>query len=89
MDTQTDELHLHLRTNEPHLPLRAFKCMARWHHLLQQLLTGSDNLEKVEMLELKVDTSETTLNNFGALLPNLRVLKLSGSTIPSVRSGVG
>lgn len=50
-----------------------------------QLLSGSDNLEDVETLELKVDTSETTLNNFGALLPNLRVLKLSGSVIPKIR----
>ncbi|KAK7098748.1 dynein axonemal assembly factor 1 homolog [Littorina saxatilis] len=50
-----------------------------------QLLTGSDNLDQVDTLELKVNTSETTLNNFGSLLPNLRVLKLSGSVIPNIR----
>ncbi|KAL8572822.1 hypothetical protein ACOMHN_024998 [Nucella lapillus] len=50
-----------------------------------QALTGSDNLETVTMLELRVDTSETSLNNFGALLPNLTVLKLTGSIIPNIR----
>lgn len=51
----------------------------------QQLLTGSDNLDQVRSLELKVDTTETSLNNFGSLLPNLTVLKLSGSIIPCIR----
>ncbi|KAL8592065.1 hypothetical protein ACOMHN_032535 [Nucella lapillus] len=50
-----------------------------------QLLTGSDRLEGVSSLELKVDTSRTFLNNFGLLLPNLTVLKLSGSVVPNIR----
>ncbi|XP_059150695.1 uncharacterized protein LOC131937357 [Physella acuta] len=50
-----------------------------------QLLTGVDNLETVESLELKVDSRETSLGNFGSLLPNLLELKLSGSCITSVR----
>lgn len=52
---------------------------------LKQLLTGVDNLETVESLELKVDSRETSLGNFGSLLPNLLELKLSGSCITSVR----
>lgn len=50
-----------------------------------QLLTGVDNLSTVESLELKVDSRETSLGNFGSLLPNLRELKLSGSCISCVR----
>ncbi|RUS69894.1 hypothetical protein EGW08_022345, partial [Elysia chlorotica] len=50
-----------------------------------QLLTGVDNLGTVECLELKVDSRETSLGNFGSLLPNLRELKLSGSCISCVR----
>lgn len=53
--------------------------------LFQQLLAGTDKLDQVQSLELRVDTSETTLNNFGTLLPNLTVLKLSGSLIPCIR----
>ncbi|KAK3753840.1 hypothetical protein RRG08_006230 [Elysia crispata] len=50
-----------------------------------QLLTGVDNLGTVECLELKVDSRETSLGNFGSLLPNLSELKLSGSCISCVR----
>ncbi|CAL1529580.1 unnamed protein product [Lymnaea stagnalis] len=50
-----------------------------------QLLTGADNLDTVVSLELKVDSRETSLGNFGSLLPNLLELKLSGSCISSVR----
>ncbi|XP_005096715.1 uncharacterized protein LOC101861358 [Aplysia californica] len=50
-----------------------------------QLLTGVDNLELVESLELKVDSRETSLGNFGGLLPNLTELKLSGSSIACAR----
>ena len=39
----------------------------------------------VESLELKVDSRETSLGNFGSLLPNLTELKLSGSNISSAR----
>ena len=48
-------------------------------------LTGVDDLDEVEYLELRVNTSETTLGNFGVLVPNLKQLKLTGSSIQSVR----
>jgi hypothetical protein len=48
-------------------------------------LTGIDDLDQVEYLEMKVDTDEMSLGNFGMYLPNLRHLKLSHSIIPSVR----
>ena len=32
-----------------------------------------------------VDTSETSLGNFGIYLPNLRQLKLNGSNVPRIR----
>uniref|UniRef100_A0A0B7A2Z2 U2A'/phosphoprotein 32 family A C-terminal domain-containing protein n=1 Tax=Arion vulgaris TaxID=1028688 RepID=A0A0B7A2Z2_9EUPU len=50
-----------------------------------QLLTGVDDLKTVESLELKVDSRETSLGNFGSLLPNLVELKLNGSHIACVR----
>ncbi|XP_076450476.1 uncharacterized protein LOC143286694 isoform X2 [Babylonia areolata] len=50
-----------------------------------QLLSGSERLENVSSLELKVDTSQSSLNNFGLLLPNLTILKLSGSYVPKIR----
>ena len=51
----------------------------------QRLITGVENLDEVESLELKVNTEETSLGNFGSLLPNLRQLKLSDSVIPRIR----
>ncbi|KAL9956013.1 hypothetical protein ACROYT_G037430 [Oculina patagonica] len=48
-------------------------------------LTGFKNLDEVEYLEMKVDTRENSLGNFGALLPNLTELKLSNSIIATVR----
>ncbi|XP_072172117.1 leucine-rich repeat-containing protein 56-like [Diadema setosum] len=48
-------------------------------------LTGIEDLEDVKFLEMKVDTSETSLGNFGAMLPNLKQLKLNDSLIASVR----
>lgn len=50
-----------------------------------RLLTGVDNLDDIHTLEMKVNTSDTSLGNFGALLPNLRQLKISNSTIPYIR----
>ncbi|KAJ8299005.1 hypothetical protein KUTeg_023065 [Tegillarca granosa] len=50
-----------------------------------RLLTGVDNLDDVHSLEMKVDTSDTSLGNFGSLLPRLTQLKLSNSSIPCVR----
>jgi len=51
----------------------------------QRALTGIDNLDKVHLLEMRVDTSETSLGNFGAHVPNLLKLKLSNSIVSSVR----
>lgn len=48
-------------------------------------LTGFSNLDQVEYLEMRVDTRENSLGNFGALLPNLTELKLSYSLIATVR----
>ncbi|XP_030845621.1 leucine-rich repeat-containing protein 56 [Strongylocentrotus purpuratus] len=48
-------------------------------------LTGIEDLEGVKFLEMRVDTSETSLGNFGAMLPNLKQLKLNDSLIASVR----
>ncbi|XP_064635322.1 leucine-rich repeat-containing protein 56-like isoform X2 [Lineus longissimus] len=48
-------------------------------------LTGVDDLEQVTSLEMKVDTSETSLGNFGSMLPSLSQLKLSNSIIASIR----
>ncbi|KAL3841332.1 hypothetical protein ACJMK2_019493 [Sinanodonta woodiana] len=50
-----------------------------------RMLTGVDNLDDVKSLDLRVDTSETSLGNFGALLPNLVQLKVSNSAIPRIR----
>ena len=49
---------------------------------------GSDcmeDLDEVEFLEMKVDTRDTSLGNFGVHLPNLAHLKLSNSIITSIR----
>lgn len=48
-------------------------------------LTGVDDLYSVDNLEMIVDTSETSLGNFGIYLPNLKQLKLNSSVIPKVR----
>ncbi|KAK2168588.1 hypothetical protein NP493_1220g00077 [Ridgeia piscesae] len=48
-------------------------------------LTGVDDLDKVHFLELKVNTSDTSLGNFGVNIPQLLQLKLSNSIIPSFR----
>jgi Leucine-rich repeat (LRR) protein len=48
-------------------------------------LTGVNDLKKVEYLEMIVDTSETSLGNFGIYLPNLKQLKLNGSHVPRIR----
>ncbi|KAK3103608.1 hypothetical protein FSP39_020495 [Pinctada imbricata] len=50
-----------------------------------KLLTGVQDLESVRCLEIKVNTSDTSLGNFGSLLPNLTQLKLSNSLIRSIR----
>ncbi|XP_067396599.1 leucine-rich repeat-containing protein 56 isoform X2 [Emydura macquarii macquarii] len=48
-------------------------------------LTGIDDLQQVKTLEMRVDTRENSLGNFGAYLPNLRQLKLNNSLLVSVR----
>lgn len=50
-----------------------------------RLLTGIEDLNEVKYLEMKVDTTETSLGNFGAMVPNLSQLKLSNSIITTVR----
>ncbi|XP_054826176.1 leucine-rich repeat-containing protein 56 [Eublepharis macularius] len=50
-----------------------------------QALTGLDDLQQVRALEMRVDTRENSLGNFGAYLPNLKQLKLNNSMLTSVR----
>uniref|UniRef100_A0A670XXM2 Leucine rich repeat containing 56 n=1 Tax=Pseudonaja textilis TaxID=8673 RepID=A0A670XXM2_PSETE len=48
-------------------------------------LTGLDDLRQVKALEMRVNTRENSLGNFGSYLPNLKQLKLNGSILTSVR----
>ncbi|XP_007427327.2 leucine-rich repeat-containing protein 56 [Python bivittatus] len=48
-------------------------------------LTGLDDLRQVKALEMRVNTRENSLGNFGSYLPNLKQLKLNGSVLTSVR----
>ncbi|XP_072032797.1 leucine-rich repeat-containing protein 56-like [Amphiura filiformis] len=48
-------------------------------------MTGVDDLEDIKFLEMRVDTTETSLGNFGSMVPNLKQLKLNGSVIATVR----
>jgi hypothetical protein len=48
-------------------------------------LTGTDDLENIRELEMIVDTSDTSLGNFGVYLQKLVQLKLSNSVIPRIR----
>ncbi|XP_066043887.1 leucine-rich repeat-containing protein 56 isoform X1 [Chamaea fasciata] len=48
-------------------------------------LAGVDDLKQVKALEMRVDTREISLGNFGVHLPNLRELKLNNSLLVSVR----
>ncbi|ETE73459.1 Leucine-rich repeat-containing protein 56, partial [Ophiophagus hannah] len=48
-------------------------------------LTGVDDLRQVKALEMRVNTRENSLGNFGSYLPNLKQLKLNGSILTSVR----
>ncbi|CAH8633857.1 unnamed protein product [Dicrocoelium dendriticum] len=45
----------------------------------------TDKLAQVTSLEIKIDARKMTCTDFGALLPNLRQLKLSNSLIPSLK----
>nr|XP_031304228.1 leucine-rich repeat-containing protein 56 isoform X2 [Camelus dromedarius] len=51
------------------------------HHALAQ----ADDLGLVSRLELRVNTRENSLGNFGVHLPNLSQLKLNGSCLGSLR----
>lgn len=44
-----------------------------------------DDLTKVKCLQLKVDTTETSLGNFGNFLPNLQELKIKDGIVTSIR----
>ncbi|XP_050192555.1 leucine-rich repeat-containing protein 56 isoform X1 [Myiozetetes cayanensis] len=59
---------------EEHLSPRKLKALA-----------GVDDLQQVKALEMRVDTRETSLGNFGVHLPNLRELNLNNSLLVSVR----
>ena len=48
-------------------------------------ISRSNDLNKVQSIEMKVNTAETTLGNFGQYLPILKQLRLSDSFVPSVR----
>lgn len=48
-------------------------------------LAGEDDLQLVRVLEMCVDTRESSLGNFGVHLPNLNQLKLNGSRLGSLR----
>ncbi|CAF0722095.1 unnamed protein product [Adineta steineri] len=48
-------------------------------------LTGTDDLANIRDLEMIVDTSDTSLGNFGFYLQKLNQLKLSNSVIPRIR----
>ncbi|XP_056347951.1 leucine-rich repeat-containing protein 56 isoform X1 [Oenanthe melanoleuca] len=50
-----------------------------------KVLAGVDDLKQVKALEMRVDTREISLGNFGVHLPNLRELKLNNSLLASVR----
>uniref|UniRef100_U3KCB7 Leucine rich repeat containing 56 n=1 Tax=Ficedula albicollis TaxID=59894 RepID=U3KCB7_FICAL len=50
-----------------------------------KILAGVDDLKQVKALEMRVDTREISLGNFGVHLPNLRELKLNNSLLASVR----
>ncbi|XP_040529077.1 leucine-rich repeat-containing protein 56 isoform X6 [Gallus gallus] len=56
-----------------------------WKGSSGKALTGMDDLQQVKALEMRVDTRERSLGNFGAYLPNLRELKLNNSLLESVR----
>ncbi|XP_069910908.1 leucine-rich repeat-containing protein 56 isoform X6 [Oryctolagus cuniculus] len=51
----------------------------------QRALAGEDDLQLVRVLEMCVDTRESSLGNFGVHLPSLNQLKLNGSRLGSLR----
>lgn len=55
----------------------------------QRQVTGCDDLRKVTAIELTVDTHDRTISALGEILPNLEQLRLSNSSISSIRLVVG
>uniref|UniRef100_A0ACB8G262 Uncharacterized protein n=1 Tax=Sphaerodactylus townsendi TaxID=933632 RepID=A0ACB8G262_9SAUR len=53
--------------------------------LVQQALTGLDDLRQVRTLEMRVDTRENSLGNFGAFIPNLKLIETEQQCVTSVR----
>jgi hypothetical protein len=50
-----------------------------------QAYLATDNLEAVKFLEIRADATQVSLSVIGERLPNLRELKLSNSTLTSLR----
>ncbi|KAF7254915.1 hypothetical protein EG68_08676 [Paragonimus skrjabini miyazakii] len=50
-----------------------------------RLISRRNDLNAVTFLEIRIDIDNVCCGNFGALLPNLRQLKLSNSRIPTIR----
>lgn len=48
-------------------------------------ITGTNELETVETLELKLDTTKQSLSQLGFLVPNLKTLQLNNSVLSSFR----
>ncbi|XP_071414816.1 leucine-rich repeat-containing protein 56 [Pithys albifrons albifrons] len=72
----------------PSLPIRDDGELLIEEHLSPRklkVLTGVDDLQQAKFLEMRVDTREISLGNFGVHLPNLRELKLNNSLLVSVR----
>ncbi|XP_074227397.1 leucine-rich repeat-containing protein 56 isoform X3 [Camelus bactrianus] len=63
--------------------LEEYLSPARLHALAQ-----ADDLGLVSRLELRVNTRENSLGNFGVHLPNLSQLKLNGSCLGSLRTAL-
>ncbi|KAF8572067.1 hypothetical protein P879_01179 [Paragonimus westermani] len=50
-----------------------------------RLISRKNDLNTVTFLEIRIDIGNVCCENFGALLPNLRQLKLSNSRVPTIR----
>merc|ERR1711988_1448353 len=50
-----------------------------------RVLSGHDDLTEVTYLEMTVDTTDNTLADLGQRLPNLAQLKLTGSSMATIR----
>lgn len=50
-----------------------------------RLLSGKEDLQGVSYLELAVDAEQMPINEMGAMLPSLRELKLTGSSLATLR----